>query len=301
MIKQELAMYEFPTEVVADHYDPDGMIDAFFQKTWSTSYPHHSLGSIERYKNIQDTLQVQRIHKELKKEQKQQDTEEATRLRANAQVTVLPSQGYVTPLISPSVTLAQGQNGQYATNSIPGQTIETTVIGKKNAILDLKKVGLISQPLKHLQKKIDLPQGLNRTGMCLNQNLSTSSSNSDKYGPSSLSKSDEEMDFSAIININMDANQDITFDRVDTGHSVEILDKGSLSIDMTIQQAAGATTSESALQKQASQTPPSQRTTTASVQKGNQDPEQWHHLQGEMMEIKRMRENMKNNEEKEDK
>ena len=30
MIKQELVLYEFPTEVAADHYDLDGVIDAFF-------------------------------------------------------------------------------------------------------------------------------------------------------------------------------------------------------------------------------------------------------------------------------
>ena len=33
MIRQVLALYECPTELGTDYYDPDGMIDAFFKKS----------------------------------------------------------------------------------------------------------------------------------------------------------------------------------------------------------------------------------------------------------------------------
>ena len=70
--------------------------------------------------------------------------------------------------------------------------------------------------------------------MHLNLNPSTSLSSSDKYGTSSSSESNEEMDLSAIIDTEMEVNQDIAFDRVETNHSLEILNEDNLAIDMIV-------------------------------------------------------------------
>ena len=57
------------------------------------------------------------------------------------------------------------------------------------------------------------------------------------------------MDLNAIIDIDMEVNQDIAFDRFEIGNPIEILDEDNLVIDMIVQQAAGATTPKSAPQK----------------------------------------------------
>jgi len=42
------------------------------------------------------------------------------------------------------------------------------------------------------------------------------------------------MDLSAIIDTEMEVNQDIAFDRVETNHSLEILNEDNLAIDMIV-------------------------------------------------------------------
>lgn len=105
--------------------------------------------------------------------------------------------------------------------------------------------------------------------MCINLNLDMSSSSShSESGSSSSIGSDEEMDFSSIIDTNMESNQDVTFNRDERNDPIEIFDEDNLIINMVVQKVAGAPKSKSTSQQKASQTPPSQRTSLVTVQKG---------------------------------
>lgn len=76
------------------------------------------------------------------------------------------------------------------------------------------------------------------------------------------------MDFSSIIDTNMESNQNVALNRDERKEPIEIFDENNLVIDMVLRQATGAPNSKSTSQQKASQAPPSQRTSSLTVQKG---------------------------------
>lgn len=48
-----------------EYYDPKGIINTFFRKTWQTDYTHKSLGKLKRYRNVNDIDQIKEINRDL--------------------------------------------------------------------------------------------------------------------------------------------------------------------------------------------------------------------------------------------
>lgn len=102
--------------------------------------------------------------------------------------------------------------------------------------------------------------------MCINPNLDMSLDSSHcESGSSSSTRSDEKMDFNSIIDINMESNQDVTFNRDEWNDPIEIFDEDNLMINMVVQQDVGASNSKSNSQQKASQTSPSHRTSIVTI------------------------------------
>lgn len=117
-MKAELAYYKFTVELAVENYDPEGVINGFYDKTLQTEYPHKSIGRLERYINIWDMEQIRQINREIAAEDKILQNKVTKKKKAlqeeNATVKVPlliilkknPPIPFIQPTISPSVRLS---------------------------------------------------------------------------------------------------------------------------------------------------------------------------------------------------
>lgn len=49
LIRRELVLHHFHTEVAMDQYNPNEMIDAFFKKTWKSTFPRVQYRKVQEY------------------------------------------------------------------------------------------------------------------------------------------------------------------------------------------------------------------------------------------------------------
>lgn len=69
-IKCEIKGYDFERHVLKINYDPIRVVDRFYQK-FQTNYKHHSLGHLEKFRNVHSELEIQRISEKLEKEERE--------------------------------------------------------------------------------------------------------------------------------------------------------------------------------------------------------------------------------------
>lgn len=115
----ELALYGFHHVKAAKHYNPKHKIEAFYKKAFKQPYGNKSLRDIEKYRNMKDEDEIQRIHTRLAKAGRKVEKKGKEKLKKSSFAT------NADPMIKDRYTSSfvqerKGWIGQYAMLKTPG-------------------------------------------------------------------------------------------------------------------------------------------------------------------------------------